>query len=345
MYKGTDQKGWESIIKASAGEAIDCIADFMGVYYNVIDTKGNFIVKNEKFMSDFPMLEKDCLQATDAWKDCVAVMKSGKRKIVEEEYNGRFLMSVKQPVYDKKGKCVGISIISHDITDVKQADIAKRNFINSISHDIRNPFCAIRYLTEALARDEKNADKKEKLRMVSTSSDYLLQFLEKIVSFVSSSNYQVKEEFNIKESLQGVIKMIEPIMKDKKIDVELKCPSKKIYCSKLDFEQISLNLITNAIKFTEKGKVSVVAKFKKKGQGIGMNLLFIDTGIGIEKQYQEKIFEKHFQRVNPSYLEPRYNGSGLGLSIVKNHLRNMQGSISVKSELGKGSTFDVYLPV
>ncbi len=343
MGKHIRQKGWESIINATTGDTIKSLSDFMGVYYNVIDTEGNFIVKNETFSSDFPMLENNCLKATDAWKDCVEVMKSGKRKIVQEEFNGRFIMSIKQPVYDN-GKCVGISIISHDITSQKKADIAKRDFINTISHDIRTPFVAIRYIIEALARDEKDPDRKEKLRMVSTSSEYLLQFLEKIISFVSSSNYQGKEEFNIRESLKGVIQMIQPILKDKEIDVELKCPSKKIFCSKLDFEQISLNLLTNAIKFTEKGKVSVVAKLKKKGEGVGLNLLFIDTGIGIEKEYQEQIFEKHFQRVTPSYLEPRFNGTGLGLSIVKNNLRNMQGSITVESEVGKGSTFNVNIP-
>jgi len=341
MFKKPTAKSWESIIKASTGEAIESIADFMGVYYNVIDTDGNFIVKNDKFMEDFPTLKDNCLKATDAWKDCVDVMKSGKRKIVEEEYNGRFIMSIKQPVYNK-GKCVGISIISHDITEQKQAEIAKRRFIDSIHHDIQTPFVGICYIAQALAKGEKDPTIRRNLEIIDLSATSILAYLRDILSYVSTNSKKEESEFNLKECIMFVLQMTQPLIEHKKLTVEIRCPSETIKCKKFDFEQICLNLISNAIKFTDQGKITIIAEFDDKKPGLRFSVT--DTGIGISKKYHEKIFEK-FERVNPSYLEPTYNGCGMGLHTAKVLVEKMKGKIEVKSRLKHGSTFNVFLPI
>lgn len=319
------------------------LTEYMDINYSVMDTQGNVILTNSCFDKRFPHLNK--ISNLDVWQHCEQVMKSGKRVTLEEEYEGKVYLSVKQPII-KEGKCEGVMVLSFDITAQKQDAIAKRDFVNSMSHDIRTPMVAIRYILECLSKTEKSAKRKEQLNIVHKSSEYLLKFLDGILSYSTSKEYHLKEEFDIRQSLNNIIEMVEPFSKERNIKVELKCPSRnrKIICSKFNFEQISLNLLTNAVKFTEKGKVTIAVRLNKKGEGIGTHLSFIDTGIGIEKQYLDKIFDKSFQRAKPSYLEPAYNGSGLGLSIVNNVLKNMQGSISVKSEVGKGSTFDVYIP-
>jgi signal transduction histidine kinase len=317
------------------------MADFMGVYYNIIDINGQYIYKNERFKNDFPELYKSCITAKEAWEDCKKVMQSGERSVLEEEYRGRHFLSVKRPIY-AKDRCIGISIISHDITAQKKAEIAKMEFISSINHDMRTPFVGICQLSDMLLKDEKDEKKKKYLNMISESSKVLINYFNTILSYISTNSKEENVSFNMKQSVENIVKMFSPIITHKKLDIEINCPYSVINYNKIDFEKICLNLISNAIKFTEKGKITITAELNNKKPELKFSVG--DTGIGIDKKHHEKIFDK-FERVIPSYIEPEYKGCGMGLHIAKTLVEKMKGKISLESVINKGSTFSVYLPL
>lgn len=331
----------DSLTDALNSSAIIEMADFMGIYYNIIDTDGRYIYKNEKFMDDFPELHENCIFAKEAWEDCKNVMQSGKRTVLEEEYRGKHFLSVKKPVYDK-GKCVGIAVISHEITARKQAEIAKINLLENMAHDFNTPFNGIIGLSQILSMTEKNPERKKKLNMIAESGEAVLSLMRKILDVVKIDDPNEFQEsiFNVREATKNVVLMDKTAADLKDIDIKVNCDDKIIKASKLCFEKILLNIVSNSIKFTEKGRINVDVKVKEEKLKISVS----DTGIGIAKKDQSIIFEK-FHRVKNSNTESKFNGSGLGLHLVKSLVEKMKGEIYLKSALGKGSTFEIILPI
>lgn len=331
----------DSLTEALNSAAIIEMADFMGIYYNIIDRNGQYIYKNEKFKSDFPELHESCISAKEAWEDCKKVMESGKRTVLEEEYRGKHFLSVKKPLYDK-GKCIGLAIISHDITAQKQAEIAKINLIENMTHDFNTPFNGIIGLSQLLSMTEKDTDRKKKLNMIAESGQAVLSLMQKILDVVKTDDPDEFEQsiFNVKEATENVISMDKTAAKLKNLSMRVNCDNKVIKAPKLCLEKILLNIVSNSIKFTEKGKINVDVTVHKEKLKISVK----DTGIGIAQKDLKIIFEK-FHRVKNSNTESKFNGSGLGLHLVKNIVEKMNGEIYLESALGEGSTFEIILPI
>ena len=225
----------------------------------------------------------------------------------------------------------------------------KFNFLSRMSHDLRTPLNTILgYI--ALAKDNtKNPQViEEYLEKINYSSDFLLGLVNDCL--VMGRNYNDKlilhpVSYEYPEFVKTVLSMIDPLCKQKKIT--FKCTSDfysiAVLVDKIRFEQIFFNLLTNAVKFTpEGGTVEFLLENRKISNGIfSCDYCVKDTGIGISPEFQEKMFLPFEQESND--VELMAQGSGLGLSIVKSIVDLMDGTITVKSEKGKGTSIIVHL--
>jgi signal transduction histidine kinase/ActR/RegA family two-component response regulator len=253
---------------------------------------------------------------------------------------------------------------------------AKSDFIANMSHDLRTPLTGMTgmiygildlatKMTKILNKVD-NTIIKDKLIILSEnikkdtlylqdSTNQLLKLCSEIldISKLESSNLKNKKlPFNLNKLINDTISLLKPVAIEKNIKLRSNIGSNVpecIECIPAYFSRFLINIVGNALKFTDKGHVSIHATIDATDQSIKNNnsiMLVIkveDTGIGIPSDKLESIFD-HFNKLNPSY-HGKYKGSGLGLYTVKQYLNAMNGSISVRSTVGKGSVFETRIPV
>ncbi len=258
------------------------------------------------------------------------------------------------------GKSTIILTTEHDITQRKMAeeilirekeaaesaDRLKSAFLATMSHELRTPLNSIIGFSGILLQEKPgslNDEQKKQLKMIQSSGSHLLSLINDILDLSKIEAGQVfpkMESLNLQEILDEIIKLEEPLAKEKGDTIDLLSKeSVFIFSDRQRIRQIIINLVDNAIKFTSQG--SIVIKCSKEDKFAKIEIT--DTGIGIKAEDVIKLF-KPFIQVE-SYLARKHQGSGLGLSICKKLIELLGGSISVKSEFGKGSTFTVMLPL
>jgi PAS domain S-box-containing protein len=224
----------------------------------------------------------------------------------------------------------------------------KTSFLSNMSHELRTPMVGILGYTEILKREITDPELNEMSGEIFESATRLLSTLNLILdlSKIEADKSEIKiTEINIGDVTVNQIKGFEQILEEKNLYLKTIIADKQIY-SLLDeriFRQIINNLVSNAIKFTDKGGVTVEVDkmlIKNKGKAI---LRVTDTGIGIPKDSQQIIFEE-FRQVSEGFNRG-FEGSGLGLCIAEKFVKLMDGEISVDSVIGEGSTFTVSFPL
>ena len=231
----------------------------------------------------------------------------------------------------------------------EEASWAKSEFIQNMSHDLKTPLTTIMGMTELLALSESNQQRKERLMHIHHAGKRMLDLFTGILDVASleAGSIEIKqEEIDIRELMQGMVELYQPIVDQKqlylKVDTDPDTPL-LIKNDKMRLQRILLNLIGNALKFTEKGGVTVHFSLDKIGEKNYLLLRITDTGIGISVDKLQIIFEK-FVRLNSSY-QGQYSGTGLGLSIVKRFVEELDGTIVVESEENNGTSFICRLPL
>jgi signal transduction histidine kinase/DNA-binding NarL/FixJ family response regulator len=222
---------------------------------------------------------------------------------------------------------------------------AKQRFLSNMSHEIRTPLQSIIGYSE-LIRQQIHPQRKD-IDAIYYSSEHLLQIVNEILDYnriVSGKFTFATESFPIRNLLEEVILILQPQAEKKALQLKTNFELDSLgYISGDPFrlKQILLNLIGNAIKFTEKGTVSLSAFYKRKGDDLHFTFIVNDTGIGFSDQDAAQIFGEFEQteRQGTSLKE----GAGLGLAIVKALVEGQGGRIYAKSKLGQGSSFTVYL--
>ncbi len=260
------------------------------------------------------------------------------------------------PIRNDQGVIIRWFGTNTDITDQREAsvaaeaaNIAKSEFLANMSHEIRTPMNAVIGLSNILAISEPLTQKqKEYIKTLQLSADSLLGLINDLldISKIESRSVELEQiPFSVTKVVQEIISMIGESTKEKGLDLGLtlscECVEKRLFIGDpTRLRQILLNLCSNALKFTEKGGVYIdIACEESYNNKELVKIIVKDTGIGIAPEKLETIFHKFVQA--DASINRKYGGTGLGLAITKTLAEIMGGTINVKSELGKGSTFEL----
>ncbi len=237
-------------------------------------------------------------------------------------------------------------VIIDDLTEVRRHQRVQEEFLSNVSHELRTPLTAIRTTAEALMSGAKKdivlLDRflTTIVREVDRLSN-LVGDLTEIVRISSGMTLTEKSYCDAADIVSQAVEVVRPLAKQKNIEISVDLPERLVvYCDGTQMVHAVRNLVDNAVKYTpDGGKVSVAA-------GLNDDKFYVrvcDTGIGIPQGEVRRIFER-FYRVDKARSR-QYGGTGLGLSIVKEIVESHGGEVTVETELGKGSTFTIFLPL
>ena len=224
----------------------------------------------------------------------------------------------------------------------------RSNFLATMSHEIRTPLNGIIGLSNLMLLENQNAALNDNLNTLSFSANHLMSLINDVLDLSKIEAGKIDfaaDIFNVQQTVQGVYKIFLPVAQEKNIELFLsisKSIPEYVIGDKHRLTQMLNNLVNNAIKFTPKGKVEIaLALEKKSAKNITIKFSVIDTGIGISKANQQKIFENFVQA--DAGTTAKYGGTGLGLAITKKLVQMQGGKLQLQSKLNKGSKFEFTL--
>lgn len=307
------------------------------------------------------------------------VMETGESIVLEEPatlqggIEATFLSS-KVPLKNTKNEVVGMVGISIDITERKKqekdliqakeeaekANQSKSQVIENLEHDIRTPLAGAIGILTILADRETDQDMKPVVEECASSVESLLEYCDTIIAYARQNNVSIpilSKRFNLIEIVDKAISIenisvinnnLQSAATDKNLSLNVEKDSNLpnvVIGDEFRIKSILINLLGNAIKFTSEGEVSLKVTQEKSSISRSTVVRFVvsDTGIGISKDKQQSIFEI-FGKIEPSNRSFK-NTPGLGLRLVKKYVEELSGDIDVISEIGKGSTFIVDIPL
>lgn len=248
--------------------------------------------------------------------------------------------------YGVKGQ-KGYVVLLRDISREKSLEEERDEFISVVSHELRTPIAiAEGNIGNAMFIAEKSTDINavtESLKQAHTQVLFLADMINDLATLSRAERGVLKvraEQINVKELLDELKSTYESQVTSKGLTLKINIDPKLeiLNSSRLYVKEILQNLITNSIKYTSKGSVTIKAKAEPKG----VKFQIIDTGIGISKSDQEKVFDKFFR--SEDYRTRSANGTGLGLYVTMKLVRLLNAEIDLTSELNEGSTFTFYVP-
>lgn len=272
---------------------------------------------------------------------------------------------VYQPYLEADKSISGVTIIAYEVTDhhtIKEELIAakgiaenktqiaeealkyKQQFLSNMSHEIRTPMNSIVGFTNVILKTELNQNQKEYIDAIKKSGESLIILINDILDLAKVDAGKMsfdKNPFSLEETILDIFSLFQPKCLEKNIEFTKKYDAsipKFLLGDAVRLRQIILNLISNAIKFTPQGKITMsIEVLNDDGEEITLEFVVSDTGIGIPENRLSHIFNNFEQATDE--ISKNYGGTGLGLSIVKQLVEFQGGSLSVKSKEGEGSTF------
>jgi signal transduction histidine kinase len=253
----------------------------------------------------------------------------------------------------ENGRLYEESVKAYDKADASnkkllEMDQVKKHFVANICHELRTPISTIIGFSEVLLDPSYTGDRREMLQRLVNNGQELAQLMDNLLNFSrmeADTAYTQFEAVKLNEILKALEMMTQRLIRERPIEfrVNMESPIETIESDGQKLQQILVQLLTNAVKFTEKGKIEVSVRTVPHQDGGSVEIAVADTGIGIDKQHYELIFEE-FRQLDGS-SKRQYGGTGVGLSLCQKLARTLGGSISVTSELGIGSVFTLLLPL
>jgi signal transduction histidine kinase len=236
--------------------------------------------------------------------------------------------------------------LAHANLALFESNKLKSDFLAKMSHELRTPLNSILGFSDLLINTQNFTEKHIRWAgNIRSSGEQLLSLINEILDLakIEAGKMEVSiTEFRFDDVSEGLLTMTRPLAEKKNIDLQSVIPAdiKNLRQDRVKLRQILANLLSNAVKFTPEGG-KVVLKVEQEGKNHIMTVS--DTGVGIAPEEQELVFEKFRQAGNT--LTREHDGTGLGLSIVRELTKLLGGEVSLQSELGKGSTFTVVIPI
>lgn len=231
----------------------------------------------------------------------------------------------------------------------QQSRVAKDQFLATMSHEIRTPLNAIIGFQQLLKETSLTEEQKEYVESIDFAGKNLLVIINDILdlSKIEAGKFEINQEsLNIEQAINSVVDLVEFNAKERGLELVFNHDESipgTVIGDTARFNQILLNLVGNAVKFTEKGSVTITSRLiSRKDDIILCEFVIQDTGIGIPEEKLGLVFERFTQA--SADTTRKYGGTGLGLTIVQQLLKLQGGNISVKSKVGEGSTFTFYIP-
>jgi len=226
---------------------------------------------------------------------------------------------------------------------------AKEHFVATVSHEIRTPMNIISGFTEQLAHSDLNQQQRDQLETVIKASSHLLQLINEVLDFTKLQNYKLELEtrnFRLRDTVNEVRDLMTPLAEDKGLDLEfIVSPSTPdvLMGDAIRLSQMLINVTSNAVKFTDKGIVSVTVTPLQVSERMAiLEFAITDTGIGMSPEKLERVFEA-FEQADAS-TSRTYGGTGLGLSITKKLIDLHKGTVNVHSKENVGTEIVIELP-
>ncbi len=230
------------------------------------------------------------------------------------------------------------------IEQAEAANQAKRDFLANMSHEIRTPLNVVLGMNEMICRESTESAVQKYAHKIEASGNILLSLINDVLDFskIEAGNMQlVPVKYQLSSVISDIVLLVTERMRGKDLKLELKIDSKlpcALYGDEVRIKQIMLNLLNNAVKYTEKGKIIFTVAGERRQDGKFLMYVSVrDTGIGIRAEDIDKL-TRAFQRVDEQ-RNSNVEGTGLGLSITKTFLNMMGSTLEVQSEYGKGSDF------
>ncbi|WP_052610354.1 ATP-binding protein [Bacteriovorax sp. BSW11_IV] len=285
-------------------------------------------------------------------------------RVVRANGEIRHVRGVAKVYFDEAGKAKRMNGVNWDITSqiehelvlkeardrAEMASKAKSEFLANMSHEIRTPMHGILGMVGLLMDTKLSEDQLDMIKTIKSSGDGLMAILNDVLDFskIESGKLELlKEEFKLRETINEIASLFSFEAQRKKISLSVNfdehCPN-VVVGDAVRIRQIILNLVSNGVKFTKVGGVSVqVSPILIEGAGAGVRIDVKDTGIGISEEGAEKIFKTFSQ--GDSSITREFGGTGLGLAISSKLAALMGGKVYFKSKVGEGSTFTFEVPL
>ncbi|MBS5967933.1 MAG: HAMP domain-containing protein [Clostridium perfringens] len=330
------QNGLEAILKSMGSGVIAFDRDMnvlminpyakkiFGISGEIIGNKLLDYITDEEVLKAF-FDEKDRVEIEVNYNDDPKILKIRKASIINEP------------------EIIGTVVVIQDITDIKKLENMRSQFVANISHELKTPLTSIKGFAETLRYVDDDETRNKFLSIIDEESDRLARLLEDILCLyeIEQKRSTVLEEFNVDEEIEKVYMLLNDQAKKKGVEIFLDTNSNCVLMGDKDkFKQMLLNLVSNSVKYTEKG-----GKVRVESYNRDMNLILVieDNGIGISAEDLPRIFER-FYRVDKARSRES-GGTGLGLAIVKHIVRLFDGEINVTSELGVGTKIVITIPI
>jgi two-component system phosphate regulon sensor histidine kinase PhoR len=326
-------------------DELNCIISSIDDGLAVINQENKIVLSNQSFRKLIGPTKIESADYREVFQDPKLIalidrIAREKQNFVEEISRDRRELLCSFSYAESKADIV---LVFHDISNIKKLENVKRDFVSNVSHELRTPMTAIKGFVETLLDEEQDPDKQRYLSIIQRHTDRLIHIVQDLLMLSKLEDRDKVlqfEELDLTHLLTGVLKMFESRLREKRLQLELDIDPElpRLQVDSFKIEQMFINLIDNAIKYTDKGKIIISFQPAEKGIEIRVS----DTGIGIPEKHFPRIFER-FYVVDKSRSRSS-GGTGLGLSIVKHIVLLHQGDIKVTSTSKQGSSFIITLP-